>query len=77
MRHLSGKGAPKLTDDDALKVAREACTELGLPWDEPVVVKLTPRGYRVWTAADRIGGNLILYVDPDSAKVSHPASVPR
>jgi hypothetical protein len=51
--------------------AINACSELRMRWDEPVMETLTLRGrYRFWTRANSIGGNVIVFIDSRSGCVA-------
>jgi hypothetical protein len=62
---------PPISLDEARINAINACAELGMQWDEPVMETLTLRGqYRFWTRASSIGGNVIVLVDSRSGCVA-------
>jgi hypothetical protein len=62
---------PPISLDEARINAVNACSELGMQWDEPVMETLTLRGrYRFWTRANSIGGNVIVLIDSRSGCVA-------
>lgn len=74
---LGGLLSPDVTAEAALDAARRTCAERGLAWEEPVKVKLTPKGYRIWTKADSIGGNTVIWVDHQNAQVKEVVTTPK
>jgi hypothetical protein len=73
----AGVFRPSIGLDEAREAARKACVARGLKWDPPIKGRLTIRGYRFWTNADSIGGNVIVWVSQKTGNVKEVVSTPR
>jgi hypothetical protein len=74
---MAGLVSPRGTPSAALAAAQRACAERELPWEEPVKVKLTKKGYRIWTKASSIGGNVIILVSEENGEVRDIVTTPK
>ena len=63
MRKLLFIPPPRVTEAQAVEIAKAEVARQGRPWREPVSVAKRLREYVIWTNANQIGGNLNVFVD--------------
>jgi hypothetical protein len=68
---------PSVTSTQALALARRHCDERGLPWREPVSIRLGLRRYYIVTASNMRGGNMFIDVDCETGHVESTGPTPR
>lgn len=77
LRRVLGLAPLRLGREEALVLARQAAQDQGLPWDEPVRVRETFRGFEFWTAATMRGGNVSVEIDGVTGEVRSVEVSPR
>lgn len=68
---------PKITKDEARRIAQKECEKRELSWGEPVVVHWGWTTYTVWAYADRRGGNTIVKIRKKDGEVMSAIQTPR
>jgi len=68
---------PKISRDQALGFAKDACVAGGLAWEEPVVVSEGLKVFHVMTNAKHRGGNVNIRIDAQSGHVTSMVVAPR
>jgi hypothetical protein len=63
LRRLRLLAHPPVSRVDALAIVQQECEIRGWRWVEPVIVREGLRSWRIWTAADMRGGNILVVVD--------------
>jgi hypothetical protein len=64
---------PRISQEEAVRVARAECERQAWPWSEPVV---THEGVAYWhfrTNADSLGGNVNVFIDARTGAVQKSA----
>jgi hypothetical protein len=54
--------ASRVTESDAVRIAQEECSRLGIEWRDPYPVKKGWRRWRVYMPSDVKGGNATILV---------------
>ena len=63
LRRLRLLAHPPISRVDTLAIAQQECEIRGWRWVEPVIVREGLRAWRIWTAADMRGGNILVVED--------------
>ena len=67
---------PRVTQEDALRIAREECERRGWPWVEPIGVSRHLLGYEILTNMRSLGQNATIRVSGRSGIVVQASFLP-
>ena len=59
-----------ISEDEALRIAKDACATAEVPWREPYSIRRGLRAWQVRTPSNRRGGNTTILVSRSTGEVT-------